>query len=118
LVATNAESIAKAYFYEDAWFQAIYADETPVGFLMILDVPEKTEYFLWRFLIDAQYQKSNYGRPALELLIDNVRRRPNDEEFYVNYLGGAGSPAVFYNRCGFEPTSVIDDGDIVAKMIL
>jgi diamine N-acetyltransferase len=31
--APNAVSIAQAYFERDkAWFRAIYADETPVGF--------------------------------------------------------------------------------------
>lgn len=28
-VATNAESIAQAYFHPEAWFRGIYADETP-----------------------------------------------------------------------------------------
>jgi hypothetical protein len=35
-VASNAVSIAQAYFYRDsAWFRAIYADDTPVGFVML-----------------------------------------------------------------------------------
>lgn len=34
-VASNAYSLAQAHFYpEEAWFRAIYADETPVGFMM------------------------------------------------------------------------------------
>ena len=31
-VADNAVSIAEAHFSKYAWFRAIYADETPVGF--------------------------------------------------------------------------------------
>ncbi len=35
-VATNAISIAQAYFDRDvAWFRAIYAGETAVGFVML-----------------------------------------------------------------------------------
>ena len=53
-VAPNSVSIAQAHFEpEHAWFRAIYADETPVGFLMLYDDAEKSEYFLWRFMIDA-----------------------------------------------------------------
>ena len=38
LVADNATSIAQAHFYpEIAWFRAIYADETPVGFMLLSD---------------------------------------------------------------------------------
>ena len=45
-VAPNSVSIAEAYFCEKAWFRAIYADETPVGFLMLYDDPQKPEYYL------------------------------------------------------------------------
>jgi diamine N-acetyltransferase len=34
-IAPNSVSIAQAYFEPKAWFSAIYADETPVGFLML-----------------------------------------------------------------------------------
>ena len=44
-VAPNAFSIAQAYFSKYAWFRAIYADETPVGFLMIHDEPERGDIF-------------------------------------------------------------------------
>jgi diamine N-acetyltransferase len=40
-VAPNAVSIAQAYFEPKAWFRAIYADDTPVGFLMLYDDPDK-----------------------------------------------------------------------------
>ena len=37
LVAPNAFSIAQAHFHPEAWFRAIYADETPIGFAMLED---------------------------------------------------------------------------------
>jgi diamine N-acetyltransferase len=36
-VASNDRSVAEAHFHQEAWFRAIYADETPVGFLMLHD---------------------------------------------------------------------------------
>ena len=117
-VGPNVWSIAIAHFTEEAWFRGIFAGETPVGFLMISDMPEKAEYFLWRFMIDARYQKSNYGRRAMELLIDHVRTRPNAEELYVSYHGGEGGPERFYQKFGFEPTGDIESGEILAKMKL
>ena len=47
-VANNAVSLAQAHFTPEAWYRAIYADETPVGFMMLYDDPAKPEYFLWR----------------------------------------------------------------------
>ncbi|KAA3663772.1 MAG: GNAT family N-acetyltransferase [Chloroflexi bacterium] len=55
-VAPNAVSIAQAHFDDKAWFRAIYADETPVGFVMLFDDAEKPFYYLWRYMIDAKYQ--------------------------------------------------------------
>ncbi len=40
-VASNAFSIAEAHFSDIAWFRAIYAGETPVGFIMLADDPDK-----------------------------------------------------------------------------
>ena len=37
LVAPNSVSIAEAHFWPTGWFRAIYADDTPVGFVMIDD---------------------------------------------------------------------------------
>ncbi len=78
-------SIAEASFEPKAWFRAIYANETPVGFAMLYDDREKPEYFLWRFMIDARYQHLGFGRQALQLLIDHVRTLPDAREFLLSY---------------------------------
>lgn len=36
-IATNYRSIAEAPFSDQAWYRAVYADETPVGFVMLAD---------------------------------------------------------------------------------
>jgi diamine N-acetyltransferase len=76
-VASNAASIAEAHFNpEVAWFRAIYSLDVPVGFLMLEDDAVQQEYFLWRFMIDEQYQGRGYGRKALELFFAHVKTRP------------------------------------------
>jgi diamine N-acetyltransferase len=118
-VAPNAVSVAEAYFErERAWFRAIYADETPVGFLMLYDDPEKPTYYLWRFMIDARYQRHGFGRRALELLIDHVRTRPNASELLLSYVPAEGSPQPFYARLGFVDTGVVHDGENEMKLVL
>jgi diamine N-acetyltransferase len=107
-VASNAESIAEAYFAREiAWFRGIYADDTPVGFLMMEDMPEKQEYFLWRLMVDAKYQGMGFGFKAMNLLIDHVKRRPGAVEIKTSYVPGDGSPGPFYHRLGFEETGEI-----------
>ena len=54
-VAPNAWSIAEAHFSKHAWFRAIYADETPVGFLMLHDQPDAIDgprHYHWRVMLD------------------------------------------------------------------
>ncbi len=115
-VATNAESIAEAYFSPDvAWFRAIYAGETPVGFVMLEDNAVKESYYLWRFMIDARYQKKGIGQKALELLFEYVKTRPGARVLYTSCVPGDGRPGPFYEKMGFVYTGEEDDGELVMR---
>ncbi len=110
-VAPNAVSIAQAHFSDKTWFRAIYADKIPVGFAMIEDQPEKPEYYLWRFMIDIQYQNMGYGFKAMELLIEHVRTRPNATEFLTSVVQKEGGPQGFYEKLGFKLTGEYEEGE-------
>ena len=116
-VASNAISIAQAHFYpEAAWFRAIYADETPVGFLMLHDDPGKPAYYLWRFMIDRRFQNNGFGRRALELVLEHVRARPGTSALTLSHVPGDGSPGPFYQRLGFVHTGEQDeDGELLMR---
>ncbi len=118
-VAPNAVSIAQAHFEGDnAWFRAIYADETPVGFVMIDDDPANAEYGLWRFMIDQHYQGLGFGRRALQTVIEHIKTRPGAKEFFTSCVPGEGSPCPFYERMGFVSTGEMDEDEIVMKLML
>jgi diamine N-acetyltransferase len=103
-VAPNSVSIAQAYFEPKAWFRAIYADETPVGFLMLYDDPDNSDYFLWRYMIDEHYQKLGFGKRAMDLLMEYVRSRPGATELRLSCHPGEDGPEPFYRRYGFTLT--------------
>jgi diamine N-acetyltransferase len=117
-VAPNAISIAQAHFAREAWFRAIYADETPVGFAMISDKPEVPEYILWRFMIDTRHQLFGFGRRAIELLVAHVRTRPGATAFMTSAVPGEGSPQAFYEKLGFAATGDVEDGEVVLRLEL
>jgi diamine N-acetyltransferase len=117
-VATNSLSIAQAYFSEYAWFRAIYADETPVGFLMLHDDTKKPEYYLWRLMIDQRYQGMGFGRRAVELLIEHVKTRPNATQLFTSIHAIEGSPQGFYERMGFELTGDWEEEEAVMRLHL
>jgi diamine N-acetyltransferase len=118
-VASNAHSIAEAHFDQRAWFRAIYAADSPVGFVMLAIAPAEGIYYVWRFMIDRHHQGKGYGRRAMELVIEHVRRQPNATRLLLSYLPGAGGPAGFYARLGFVPTGEVDDdGETYAALAL
>jgi diamine N-acetyltransferase len=117
-VAPNAVSIAQAHFSKHAWFRAIYAGETPVGFLMLEDQPKKPEYYLWRMMVDARYQRLGFGRRAMHLLIERVRTRPRATELLTSVVQEDGGPQAFYERLGFALTGEYEEGEAMMRLPL
>lgn len=116
-VASNAVSIAQAHFYpEVAWFRAIYADETPIGFMLLEDDPINRSYSLWRLMIDARFQQCGFGQRAVELAIARVKARPGATALLTSCVPGEGSPLKFYEKVGFTYTGEMDeDGELIMR---
>lgn len=116
-VADNAVSIAQAHFEPHAWFRGIYADEAPVGFIMLYIGPEDeipgnpTAWFLWRFMLGGAYQKMGFGRKALAIVGDMVREQGGNE-LLVSCHEGPDGPEGFYRRLGFVPNGKWYDGEL------
>jgi N-carbamoylputrescine amidase len=118
MVAPNAVSLAEAHFSDKAWFRAVYADETPVGFVMLYDDPDGPEYYLWRFMIGRPHQGKGFGRRAIELLLEYVRARPRAKELLTSYVPIEGGPEPFYRKLGFVPTGDVHEGEVVIRLAL
>lgn len=118
-VATNAQSIAEACFEPNyAWFRAIYADDIPIGFVMLGIDPNEDFVFLWRFMIDKKYQKLGFGRRALELVLEYLRSQSRVSRVVTSYHQGQGDPSGFYKQLGFEEVDDKEDwGELGRKMI-
>lgn len=117
-VADNARSLAEAAYNPYAWPRAIYADETPVGFVMLYDNPHEPQYFLWRLMIDRRYQHLGFGRQAVEQVIDYVAGRPSATSLGVSYVPNDGSPQPFYAKLGFVDTDEMDEGEQIMRLDL
>ena len=85
-VADNARTIAEHAYADEAWLRSIYADEVPVGLLLLSERRSLPRYYLWRFMIDARHQGCGYGRAAMGLLVEYVRTLPNAFELFVEIL--------------------------------
>lgn len=113
-VSNNATSIAEAYFEKGAWFRAIHAGDTPVGFVMLFDpslpgaMPrddaKASDIWLWRFMIAEAFQGVGFGRKSLDLIVARARSRPGMTDLLASYIPGPGSPRGFYLKYGFKET--------------
>jgi diamine N-acetyltransferase len=120
------DSLLEAAEHPDARpsYWAVYAEEAPVGFVMISDgiPPGHPEYlgpyFLWKLLIDERFQGRGLGRATLDAIVGYVRGRPEAEALLTSAVPGEGSPIGFYERYGFERTGDIHDAEIVLRLAL
>jgi|SRR5437899_681489 len=129
LVAPNAVSIAEAHFEPRAWFRAVYAGEESVGFVMLYEdpvgdgavaeaTPSRPVYYLWRFMIDERHQRRGYGRRALELVVDHVRRQPGARDLLVSVVPREGSAERLYESAGFRRTGRVHHGEVEMRLDL
>jgi len=122
MVADNALSIAQAHFSDNAWMRAIYADDTPIGFIMTHagsdydDGIDCEGVFLWRFMIAGPSQGKGYGRKSMELLLDHLRSQ-GATELYTSCGQGEGSPEGFYKKLGFVATGEYYDDEVELRLV-
>ena len=116
-MAPNSVSIAEAHFEPKAWFRAIYHGEEPAGFAMVWRDPAERVFYIWRFMVDARFQRKGVGRRALELLLDEARA-DGVEEVTLSVVPGPHSAMAFYERCGFATTGEMHGGEAEMKLTL
>ncbi len=125
-VSTVAGSLRQAEVEPEAkpWFRAVYADDQPVGFVMLSwdVVPDPPElngpWFLWKLLIDQRHQRRGYGRQAVHQVVQIVRDH-GGTELLTSYVLGEGNPFGFYSGLGFVPRGDVDtEGEIILQLDL
>src|SRR3954464_8710656 len=122
-VSGVAKSLCEAAEHPDARavYWAVYADDAPVGFVMIADEvasPGYTPQYLWKLLIDERYQRQGFGTATLDLIVEYFRGRPGVEVLNTSAGQGDGSPISFYERYGFARTGEVSDDEVVLQLRL
>ena len=100
-VALNSVSIAQGHYSKSAWFKGIFYDDRPVGFVMLDLIEEENKCFLWRFMIDREYQGKGFGKIALTQVIDFVRSLNSYTYIATSYVPAENSAGGFYKNFGF-----------------
>ena len=108
-VSSVADSLAQAWLYHDTAFPfAIYADDLPVGFVMLGYYKSREQYTLWKFFIDEKYQNKGYGKQALLLSVNYLFNLFHAKEIYTGVYIGNEIAKHLYISFGFEETGKIE----------
>lgn len=113
-VAGNTFSLAQAYIWRGAvWPEAIFDGGTMVGFTMRRTVDEAM-WEIVRLMIDQRYQRRGYGRAALALSLEEIRR---DKTRGVVMLTTKNPVAQrMYESFGFVDTGRVDYDEKVLEL--
>jgi diamine N-acetyltransferase len=122
-VSSVAEALVEATEHPGAhaitW--GVYAEDLPVGFVMIadeVDAPEYVPQYLWKLFIDERYQRHGYGTAALDQVVEYFRARPDVTMISTSAVEGEGGPIPFYERYGFVRTGEMFEGEVMLRLDL
>ncbi|MCH7322669.1 GNAT family N-acetyltransferase [Solibacillus sp. MA9] len=117
-VATNAVSLAQLNFLENFYAHGIYEDETMVGFTLFGIDEEDHEFWIYRLMIDKNYQGKGYGKEAVNLIIKAIHtmKAPQHQLIHISYEPENIVAQQVYKNAGFyEIEGLISDGEQVAR---
>ena len=123
LVAPVAWSLADAYAAPPdlPWPRLIYDQDELVGFIMAAFDPgndnDLYHCYLWRLNISGTRQGRGYGRFAVDGLCAEARRR-GLPRVTVSFHAVDHGPEGFYQRLGFRCTGELNQGEVVAELLL
>jgi diamine N-acetyltransferase len=115
-VASNLASLAEACVFPQRYPLAIYAGETPVGFLMSAYIEETQRHWIFRLMIAADQQGRGYGREGMRLLIERMRAIPGCALIYISYEPENDAARKLYVSLGFRINGEIEGGEEVAVL--
>ena len=123
-IATNKDSLitaCKEEHREVARPFAIYADHRIIGFTMfafdLTSSDPNDRYWLWRFMIDKNFQGNGYGSIALEKIIDYSKRHGADH-ILLSTKESNTSALSLYHKYQFAETGEMNDEEIVLRLNL
>lgn len=129
LVATNLFSICESHYDLDEIVRGIYADDEPVGLVVMSVEVEDDWYGLFRFMIDQRYQSLGFGRRALDQVVQFIRDTYPAASFIRLWaystagskpVPASDSPVGFYEKTGWFKLSddLNEDGEVEMRYTL
>lgn len=110
-VANSSVMLARAYAYRNHRSRAfvICENETPVGMGLYYDCPEWEAYDFSQIFIDERYQGRGYGKEAIKLVLDIMKRDGKYSKVVLCYIEGNDTARKLYEQFGFTEIDRYED---------
>lgn len=119
-IASNLYSIAEVQFLDNFYAKGIYIDNKMIGFTMFGIDPDDNNYWIYRLMIDKEYQRKGIGVQAIYLIIEKIRgiNDINIPLIMIGYNPENLSAKFAYKKAGFIETELSSWGEQLAKFTL
>lgn len=89
------------------------AEDIPVGFVFYGYWQEKDRYLLCRYMIDEKYQGKGYGKQALSIVVEQIRKQYGCRDVYLTLEDENTRAIHIYEDFGFMRTDEMDESEQV-----
>lgn len=118
-IASNLYSIAESKFFPHMNIKAIYCGEKLIGFTMYGIDSDDGNYWIYRFMIDEQYQGRGHGKSAMKLIIQDLESREDRTDvIWLGYQPDNEQARKLYASVGFKEAGMAPWGEMLAKYSL
>lgn len=116
-IASNLYSIAEVQFLENFYAKGIYLDNQMIGFTMYGIDPDDQNYWIYRLMIDTEFQGRGLGGKAIKLVVDEIQHRneTNLPLIMIGYHPENLAAKHSYKKAGFIETEIAPWGEQLAK---
>lgn len=116
-VSDSMQLLARAYAYRNARSRGfvIYNDDTPVGMGLYYDIPEMNSYDFSQLFIDSRYQGREYGKAAIQQVLEEMRQDGKYNRVILCYVDGNQAAKNIYQQFGFVEIDR-DEDEIVMEL--
>ena len=101
-VTSNAVSIAQSKVQPECIPLAVYDDDLMVGFVMYCVDEDDSEFWIYRMMIDKNYQSKGYGKKSMQLLLDKIKEDKSRNKIFLGVHKESVAAVNLYESFGFK----------------
>lgn len=115
-VATSTFSLAQAKYEPEKTPLAIYVDEISIGLMMYGFNEEDQKYWIYRFIIDLDFQNQGWGRLAMEQMIAIIKEDKTHHCIRLSLNPNNRVAERLYASLGFKTTHQFLGDEIIYQL--